>query len=65
MHQKQGLIKIVGEAGLIVGASSAAATAEDLLSGLGGSDLWDPLGLAQLLDQEAFVTAILHETKLI
>lgn len=56
MRQDQTFVVIVGEAGVVAGAAPAG-----LRSGHGGSHRRDLLGLAQLLDQETFVTALLSE----
>lgn len=52
MCQEHTFIEIVGEAGVIAGAAG-------LGFGPWGFDSREPLGLAQLLDQETFVTALL------
>lgn len=59
MCQKDTFTEIVGEAGVVAGAGAGAA------AGLGfrhwGSDSWVLLSLAQLLDQETLVTALLRD----
>lgn len=52
--QEQTFVVIVGEAGVVAGAAPTG-----LRSGHWGSHRRDLLGLAQLLDQETFVTALL------
>lgn len=52
--QEQALVVIVGEAGVVAGAAAAR-----LRSGHGGPHRAHLLGLAQLLDEETFVAAVL------
>lgn len=54
MCQEHTFIEIVGEAGVIAGAAG-------LGFGPRGFDSREPLGLAQLLDQETFVTALHYQ----
>lgn len=56
MCEEHSFIEVVGEAGVVAGAASAAAAG--LRLGHGGFDGREPLGLAQLLDQETFVTTV-------
>lgn len=59
MCEEQRFIEIVGEAGVVAGAASAAAAG--LRLGHGRFDRREPLGLAQLLDQETLVTTLLED----
>ena len=63
MCQEHTFVEVVGEAGVVAGAAPAAPAAARLRSGHRGGDRREPLGLAQLLDQEAFVTALLGKKK--
>lgn len=55
--QEQALVVIVGEAGVVAGAAAAAAAR--LCSGHRGPHGAHLLGLAQLLDEETLVAALL------
>lgn len=56
MCQEHTFIEVIGEAGVVAGAASAAAAG--LRFGAWGFDRGEPLGLAQLLDEETLVSAL-------
>lgn len=60
MCEEQRFTEVVGEAGVVAGAASAAAAG--LRFGHRGFGWREPLGLAQLLDQETFVTTLLENS---
>ena len=57
--QEHAFGEVVGKAGVVAGAASAASAAAGLRSGPWGFDRRVLLGLAQLLDQKTLVTALL------